>query len=69
MFPGQGDDFEKVFIFKMSEIGSSTRVDLVRQMQPRRDLEHAWIMFDHVKRITNWTIWLVMFTMQHINVP
>jgi hypothetical protein len=24
-------------------------------MQPGGDLEHAWIMFDHVKRIKNWT--------------
>ena len=55
MFPDQGDDFKKVFIFKMSKIGSCSRVDLVKRMQPGRDLEHAWIMFDHVKRITNWT--------------
>ena len=25
------------------------------QMQPRGDLEHAWIMFDHVKRVSSWT--------------
>ena len=55
MFPGQGDDFDKVFIFKMSEVGPSSGVDLVRQMQPGGDLEHAWIMFDHVKCVTNWT--------------
>jgi hypothetical protein len=24
-------------------------------MQPGGDLEHAWIMFDHVKRVKNWT--------------
>ena len=39
----------------MSKIGSGSRVDLVRQMQPSGDLEHAWIMFDHVKHVTNWT--------------
>ena len=55
MFPGQGNNSEKVFIFKMSDIGSGSRVDLVRRMQPGGDLEHAWIMFDHVKRVTNWT--------------
>ena len=55
MFSGQGNDSEKVFIFKMSEIGSGSRIDLVRQMQLGRDLEHAGIMFDHVKRVTNWT--------------
>jgi hypothetical protein len=30
-------------------------VYLVNQMQPGGDLEHAWIMFDHVKRVKNWT--------------
>ena len=55
MFPGQGDDSEKVFIFKMSKIGSGSEVELVRQMQPGGDVEHAWIMFNHVKRVTNWT--------------
>jgi hypothetical protein len=24
-------------------------------MQPGRDLEHAWIIFDRVKRVKNWT--------------
>ena len=24
-------------------------------MQLGRDLEHAWIMFDHVKHVKNWT--------------
>ena len=55
MFPGQGDDSDKVFIFKMSKVGSGSGVDLVRRMQPGGDLEHAWIMFDHVKCVTNWT--------------
>ena len=55
MFPGQGDDSDKVFIFKMSEVGPGSGVDLVRRMQPGEDLEHAWIMFDHIKRVTNWT--------------
>ena len=41
MFLGQGNNFEKVFIFKMSEIGSGSGVDLVRRMQPGGDLEHA----------------------------
>ena len=41
MFPGQGDDSDKVFIFKMSEVGPGSGVDLVRQMQPNGDLEHA----------------------------
>ena len=43
-------------MFKISEIGSGSRVDQVRRMQLGGDLEDAWIIFDHVKRdITNWT--------------
>ncbi len=54
-FPGQGDDTDKVFVFKMSEIGPGSGVDLVKRMQPGGDLEHAWIMSDHVKRVAKWT--------------
>ena len=54
MFLDQGNDSKKVFIFKMSEVGPGSGVDLVRRMQPSGDLEHTWIMFDHVKRVTNW---------------
>jgi hypothetical protein len=39
----------------MSEVGPKSGVHLINQMQPRRDLEHVWIMFDHVKRVKNWT--------------
>ena len=49
VFPGQGK--EKVYIFKMLTKGSGSGVDLVRQMQPPRDLQNAWLMFDHVKHI------------------
>ena len=55
MFRGQGDDSNKVFIFKMSEVGLGSGVDLVTQMQHGRDLELVWIIFDHVKRVINWT--------------
>jgi hypothetical protein len=55
MFPGQGSDSDKVFVFKMSEVGPGSGVHLVNRMQPGGDLEHAWIMFDHVKRVKNWT--------------
>jgi hypothetical protein len=54
-FPGQGSDSDKVFVFKMSEVGPGSGVHLVNRMQPGGDLEHAWIIFDHVKRIKNWT--------------
>ena len=33
-FPGQGDEKDKMFVFKMSEVGPGSRVDLVRWMQP-----------------------------------
>ena len=53
MFSRQGDDSNKVFIFKMFEVGPGTGVDLVVQMQSGGDLELAWIMFNHVKCVTN----------------
>jgi hypothetical protein len=53
-FPGQGVDLDKVFVFKMSEVGPGNGVDLVKRMQPDEDLENAWMMFDHVKRIRQW---------------
>ena len=54
-FPGQGSELDKVFVFKMSEVGPSSGVNLVRRMQPGGDLENAWIIFDHVKRVKGWT--------------
>ena len=39
----------------MSTLGAGSGVDLVRRMQPGGDLELAWIMFDHVKRVVGWT--------------
>ena len=54
-FPGQGTDTDKVFVFKMSEVGPSSRVDLVKRMQVGGDLQDAWIMFNHVKRVRGWT--------------
>ena len=49
------NDSDKVFIFKMSEVGPGSGVDLVARMQLGGDLQLAWIMFDHVKRVINWT--------------
>jgi hypothetical protein len=54
-FPGQGDDADKVFVFKMSEVDRGSGVDLVHRMQPGGDLENAWMMSDHVKRVKGWT--------------
>ena len=55
MFPGQGDEEDKVFVFKMSEVGPASGVDLVKRMQPGGDLQDAWVMFDHAKRVHPWT--------------
>jgi len=38
-FPGQGSDMDKVFVFKILEVGPSSGVDLVKQMQLGRDLQ------------------------------
>ena len=54
-FPGQGSMRDKVFVFKMSEVGPGSGVDLVSRMQAGGDLENAWIMFDHVKRVKDWS--------------
>ena len=55
MFPRQGANDDKAFVFKMSEVGPASGVDLVTRMQPRGDLQDSWFMFDHVKRVNNWT--------------
>jgi hypothetical protein len=34
-FPGQGSDSDKVFVFKMSEVGPRSGVHLVKRMQPK----------------------------------
>jgi hypothetical protein len=44
-FPGQGADLD----------GPGSGVDLVKRMQPGEDLENVWMMFDHVKRVKQWT--------------
>ena len=54
-FLGQNDDADKVFVFKMSKVGSGSGMDLVRRMQQGGDLENAWMMSDHVKRVKRWT--------------
>jgi hypothetical protein len=37
-----------MFVFKMFKVGPGSGVHLVNRMQPGGDLEHTWIMFDHV---------------------
>ena len=53
VFPGQGK--EKVYVFKMLTEGPGSGVDLIRRMQVGGDLQNAWMMFDHVKRVKDWT--------------
>jgi hypothetical protein len=53
IFPSQGKD--KVYVFKMLIDGFGSGVDIDKRMQPRGDLENAWLMFDHVKRVQEWT--------------
>ena len=55
MLPGQGSNFDKVFVFKMSEVGPSSGLDLVKQMQLGGDLQDAWMMFNHAKHVKKWT--------------
>ena len=38
-FPGRGDETDKVFVFKMSEVSHGSGVDLVKRMQPGGDLQ------------------------------
>ena len=52
---GQGVDNNKVFVFKMIEVGPASGVDLVTRMQPGGNLQDSWLMFNHVKRMNNWT--------------
>jgi hypothetical protein len=44
-----------VYVFKMLEDGPGSGVDLVKHMQPGGDLKNTWFMFDHVKRVKEWT--------------
>ena len=48
-FPGQGTEKDKVFVFKMSEIGPGSDVDFVKKIQVGGNLQCSWMMFDHVK--------------------
>lgn len=52
-FPRQFKD--KAFVFKMLVDLSRSDVDIVKHMQVGRDMENSWIMFNHVKYVTDWT--------------
>ena len=55
LFSGQGSDFVKVFVFKMSKVGLGSGIDMLKRMQSSSNLEDAWMMFDHVKCVKKWT--------------
>jgi hypothetical protein len=40
-FPGQRKLLEKLYVFKMSEVGPRSGVDIVKRMQPHGDLRDA----------------------------
>jgi hypothetical protein len=44
-------DFDKIFVDL-----SGSDVELVKIMQVGGDMENSWIMFDHVKRVKEWTL-------------
>ena len=52
-FPRQSK--EKMFVFKMSVDLPGTDVELVKRMQVGKNMENSWIMFNHVKRVKDWT--------------
>jgi hypothetical protein len=52
-FLGQSKD--KIFVFKMPVDLPESGVDLVKRMQVGGDMENSWLMFDHVKRLKDWT--------------
>jgi hypothetical protein len=53
IFHGQGSNL--IYLFKMSTCSQGSGVSLVKRMQPGGDLENEWVMFDHVKRVKDWT--------------
>jgi hypothetical protein len=48
-------DDKLVYLFKMSTCGQGSGMSLVYKIQHGGDLENKWIMFDHVKRVKDWT--------------
>ena len=44
-----------MFVFKMSVDLPGSSVELMKRMQVGGDMENSLIMFDHVKRLKDWT--------------
>jgi hypothetical protein len=45
---------QKVYLFKIFVDGVVFKFDLVWQTQPGDDMQNAWMMFNHVKRVQAW---------------
>lgn len=57
-FPGQSlSPSDRCYVFKMSTNGPASGLDLVNRMRRSGDgdLRRAWVCFDHVKRVREWT--------------
>lgn len=57
-FPGQSlSPSDRCYVFKMSTKGPASGLDLVNRMRRSGDgdLRRAWVCFDHVKRVREWT--------------
>lgn len=54
MFPGQASDSNKVFLFKMLEVGFGSGMDLVKRMQSSGGLESAQNIFGSMKQVKKW---------------
>jgi len=52
-FPNQGFDSNKKFVFSEMDLGSE--IDIVKWMQLGDDLQDAWIMFNYVRQMKEWT--------------
>ncbi len=52
-FPNQ-QARQKVYLLKVFIDGTTSKFDLVRQMQLNDDLQNAWMMFNHVTHVQGW---------------
>ena len=44
-----------MFVYKMFVDLPGSGVKLVKKMKVGGDMDNSWIMFDHIKRLKNWT--------------
>ena len=51
-----GQSIDNMFVLRISMNLPRSGVDLVKHMHAGGDIENLWTMFDHVKRLKDWTI-------------